>query len=302
MCGYVCADVNRVGVVPPRQAQRAQNCTQLKRDHPSLSWLISVTLWIELPFFTHSCVLDLMCGIKGFMWMKEHKYIHVEMPQVQNNTVTMTTHKQYSTVLTVLNSSPVSWLLPDFLWISSCWARTMVVAMLCRSEWNQATIIVKRNVRIWPCFWVPHVKPSNPSSRERHGERKQNHTIAGFWIVNLTCMHSLSVCLTHTHTHTHTCMHTHTIILLHSLVTHHHIISYLDPCKRRWLACLSSHCRGSASSLVRSNLNTHTHTHTHMYMHMYMHIPWRTTVTKSCNSCKMQRIQSYSQFSLVRLE
>ena len=47
--------------------------------------------------------------------MKEHKNIHVKMPQVQNNAITTATHKQYSTVLTVLNSSSVSWLLPDFL-------------------------------------------------------------------------------------------------------------------------------------------------------------------------------------------
>ena len=210
MCGYVCADVNRVGVVPPRQVQRAQNCTQLKQHHQSLSWLISVTLWIELPFFTHSGVLDLMCGIKGFMWMKEHKYIHVEMPQVQNNTVTMTTHKQYSTVLTVLNSSPVSWLLPDFLWISSCWARTMVVAMLCRSEWNQATIIVKRNVRIWPCFWVPHVKPSNPSPHVSGMERENRITLLQVFglLIWLACTLCLSVSHTHTHTHTHACTHT----------------------------------------------------------------------------------------------
>ena len=121
------------------------------------------------------------------------------------------------------------------------------------------------------------MKPSNPSPHLSGMEKGNKHTFAGFWTVILTFMHSLcvSLSLSHTHTHAHTHTHTQTTILLHSLVTHHQIVSYLDPCKRRWLACLSSHCRGSSSSLAHSNLDTNishiTHTNTHTYKHAHTH-------------------------------
>ena len=120
------------------------------------------------------------------------------------------------------------------------------------------------------------MKPSNPSPHLSGMEKGNKHTFAGFWTVILTFMHSLCVSLSLSHTHTHT----QTTILLHSLVTHHQIVFYLDPCKRRWLACLSSHCRESSSSLAHSNLDTHRHTHIshikHTYTHTHTHIQART--------------------------
>ena len=47
----------------------------MEQNHQLFDGLFSGTLWIRLPIFTHICVLGLICGIKGFMWMKQHKYM-----------------------------------------------------------------------------------------------------------------------------------------------------------------------------------------------------------------------------------
>ena len=57
------------------QRQEHWNCTQIEQDHQLFDGWFSGTLWIRLPTFTHICVLGLICGITGFMWMKEHKHI-----------------------------------------------------------------------------------------------------------------------------------------------------------------------------------------------------------------------------------
>ena len=61
--------------LPPRSRAmaRAWKCMQINKA--SVVALLIFWHFINLPFFTHTCVLGLICGIKGFMWMKEQLFI-----------------------------------------------------------------------------------------------------------------------------------------------------------------------------------------------------------------------------------
>ena len=121
--------------------------------------------------------------------------------------------------------------------------------------------------------------------------------------------------------HTHcTCMHSHTYMYVDmhayppphhppSPHTHYYIAAQFSITKSfptwtpasnvGWLVC--PHIVGG--QLPVWYIVTWTHTDTHTHKHMYKHVPWRTTVTKSCGGVlEMQRILSYSRFSLLRLE
>ena len=71
-------------VLPRSSTKRAWNCTEIKRDHQLLSFLIFETLQIKLPFFTH-CLTSkpssrLSCLDRPFSQTCEHKvctYLHM---------------------------------------------------------------------------------------------------------------------------------------------------------------------------------------------------------------------------------
>ena len=71
-------------MVPPRSSAkvRAGNCRQIKREHQLLSCFSSGALSTKLPFFIHSCVLDLVCGIKKVLCDRKniHESIHHFIP------------------------------------------------------------------------------------------------------------------------------------------------------------------------------------------------------------------------------
>ena len=114
MCGYICADVNTSWGGPAKASAKSIELYTIKAG-PLVVKLVGFCHFMNKVALFHSqlCV-GLDVWHKRFYVNEEHKNIHVKMPQARNNTITKTTHKQHSTVLTVLNSSPVSWFLPDF--------------------------------------------------------------------------------------------------------------------------------------------------------------------------------------------